>query len=85
MPATTPSCTTATEPRTNDGGSDSRDLLRAGCDFPTEMAPGIRERADALVDKHLTARKHRKRREIRSVPGSKGARRYNTLLRHYAA
>lgn len=51
-------------------------VLRAGCDFLAEMTPGIRERADVLVDKHLTGRKHRKRWEIRSVPGSKGARRY---------
>lgn len=55
---------------------DAGYVLRAGCDFPVEVRPGTRERADALVDKHLTRKKHRKRWEIRSVPGSKGARRY---------
>jgi len=51
-------------------------VLRAGCDFRVEMTPGTRERVDALVTTHLTGRKQRKRWEIRSVPGSKGARAY---------
>jgi SRSO17 transposase len=51
-------------------------VLRAGCDFLVEMTPGTRERADALVDMHLTMKKHRKRWQVCSVPGSKGARRY---------
>lgn len=51
-------------------------VLRVGCAFHVEMTPGTSERVDALVDKHLTGKKHRTRWEIRSVPGSKGARRY---------
>jgi SRSO17 transposase len=51
-------------------------VLRAGCDFSVEVTPGTFERADALAVKHLTMKKYRKRWQICSVPGSKGARRY---------
>jgi hypothetical protein len=51
-------------------------VLRAGCDFLVEATPGTRHRADALVNTHLTGKKHRKRWEIHSVPGSTGARSY---------
>lgn len=51
-------------------------VLRSGCAFRVEVTPGTRERADALVGKHLTMKKHRKRWQVCSVPGSKGARRY---------
>lgn len=51
-------------------------VLRAGCDFRVEMTPGTRERLDHLVNTHLTGKHQRKRWEIRSVPGSKGARAY---------
>jgi hypothetical protein len=40
------------------------------------VTPGTSERADALVGKHLTMKKHRKRWQVRSGPGSKGTRRY---------
>jgi SRSO17 transposase len=51
-------------------------VLRAGCDFRIEVTPGTFERTDALVNKHLTKTQHRKRWQVCSVPGSKGARRY---------
>jgi SRSO17 transposase len=51
-------------------------VLRVGCAFSVEVTPGTFERADALALKRLTMNKHRKRWQIRSVPGSKGARRY---------
>lgn len=51
-------------------------VLRAGCDFLVEVTPETFERADALAVKHLTMKKHWKRWQIRSVSGSKGARRY---------
>jgi len=41
-----------------------------------EVTSGVRERADVAVDKYLTKKKHRKRWQICSVPGSKGARSY---------
>jgi SRSO17 transposase len=54
-------------------------VLRAGCDFVAEVTPGTRERADGLVDRHLSGKKQRKRWEIRSVPGSKGAGSYASV------
>jgi len=51
-------------------------VMRAGCDFRVEVTPGVREPADDLVARLLTGKKHRKRWEIHSVPGSKGARAY---------
>jgi SRSO17 transposase len=51
-------------------------VLRTGRDFLIEVTPGTSERADVLAAKHLTKKKHRNRWQIRSVPGSKGARRY---------
>jgi hypothetical protein len=51
-------------------------VMRAGCDFRTQVTPGVTERADALVTRLFTGKKHRKRWEVHSVAGSKGARAY---------
>jgi SRSO17 transposase len=48
-------------------------VLRVGCAFHTELAPGIRLRADAVVATHLA---HEHRWQICSVAGSKGEHRY---------
>jgi hypothetical protein len=51
-------------------------VLPLGCDVLAEVTPGTRERADGPAARHVTGKKHRKRREVRSVPGSQGARSY---------
>jgi SRSO17 transposase len=64
-------------------------VMRAGCDFRMEVTPGVTERVDALVTRLFTGKKHRKRWEVHSVAGSKGARAYawawiaTTADRHY--
>jgi hypothetical protein len=40
------------------------------------VTPGVTERAEALLTRLLTGKKHRKRWEVHSVAGSKGARAY---------
>lgn len=63
--------------------------MRAGCDFRMQVTPGVTERVDALVARLFTGKKHRKRWEVHSVSGSKGARAYawawiaTTADRHY--
>jgi SRSO17 transposase len=51
-------------------------VMRVGCAFVAEVAPGQRTRADAAVLAHLAKRKHLRRWQICSVTGSKGERAY---------
>jgi hypothetical protein len=51
-------------------------VLPLGCDVLVEVTPGTRERADGPAARHVRGKKHRKRWEVRSVPGSQGARSY---------
>lgn len=52
-------------------GSDTGYVMRVGCAFHTEVAPGVKIRADELV-----ARIHQESWQVRSVTGSKGERAY---------
>ncbi len=51
-------------------------VMRVGCAFTVEPAPGQRMRADAAVATHLASRKHERRWQVCSVTGSKGERMY---------
>jgi SRSO17 transposase len=51
-------------------------VMRVGCVFQAELAPGRRMRADAAVATHLTSRTHQRRWQTCSVTGSKGDRAY---------
>jgi SRSO17 transposase len=51
-------------------------VMRVGCAFHVELAPGRSMRADAAAATHLAGSKHQRRWQVCSVSGSKGERAY---------
>ncbi len=51
-------------------------VMRVGCAFHVELAPGRSMRADAAVATHLAGSRHQRRWQVCSVTGSKGERAY---------
>jgi SRSO17 transposase len=51
-------------------------VMRVGCAFHADLAPGTTMRTDAAVATHLAGHRHRRRWQVCSITGSKGERAY---------